>query len=152
MLELKKGSIVNIKNIIFNGNVVDHAMCVGRPCIFIGELNEKMYFLPLTSNYNYDLDVVLEPNKINHLKKKCGINIKTIVEKPACCYEVIGEISNYQLYRMYKMLLLYYKTPFDEKAKNAFKIGFEFLDEEEKKKMPKCVNCYTKKTKKMRLK
>ena len=41
-------NIVKIRNICFKDGIVDHSYKVGRPCVFIGEVDEKMYFIPLS--------------------------------------------------------------------------------------------------------
>lgn len=49
---MKIGSIVFIKNIVFDGKEVDHSFNKGRPCIFLGELEDNMCFMPLSNVYN----------------------------------------------------------------------------------------------------
>ena len=81
---MKIGSIVNIKNICFRNGEVDHSFNRGRPCIYLGELEDKMCFMPLIKCkfLKNKVKKIIKPTYENGLKKNItsqfeGINRKT---------------------------------------------------------------------------
>ncbi len=116
---MEVGNIVFLKNICFKEGVVDHAFDRGRPCIFIGELDEKMYFVPLASvknlKYRDRLRGILKPNKNNNLTKICHTNVKELIEKPIAFYEIKGYLNDEELFNLFNDIKIYYSTIRNEK-------------------------------------
>lgn len=106
------GDIVILDNIVFNDeekNVADHASLHGRPCIYIGEKEEIMYFFALTGVRNkIELaDMVIIANNQNKLKKDSEINMRSIIKKPYSFYKVESSLEKEQILKMIK---IYFKN------------------------------------------
>ena len=103
---LSVGSIVKLKNLCFDNRQADHAFKVGRPCVFIGEDENNMYFLPLTSNH-HEVDKI-EPDKYNDLKKPSSINIRQLIIKPIAYYNERGVVAEKHIIRAFEDIKKYY--------------------------------------------
>lgn len=85
---MEVGNIVYLKNICFGDGTADHACLVGRPCVYIGELDERMYFIPLVSIHKdkYKSESRIYPTKKNKLQKVSHPNVRVLIEKPIAFY------------------------------------------------------------------
>lgn len=109
---IEKGDIVLLKNICFFDGKIDHAFNSGRLCIYLGELNERMYFIALANASNEKQKFLrkIYPNKENNLKKVSRPNIHSLIEKPIAFYEVHGRLSDKDLNRVFLNIKSYYKV------------------------------------------
>lgn len=108
---MKFGDITILKNICFSDGIVDHSYKFGRPCIYIGEDFEYMYFVPLSS-LNYKIKercFVLYPNKENNLLKKSRIRASELVQRPIAFYELYGSLDYFEIQKLINALKLSYK-------------------------------------------
>ena len=105
------GDIVFLKNICFYDGKVDHAFSKGRPCVYLGELDDKMYFIPLVSSENKQAFIrKIYPDEENGLKKVSGPNIHSLIEKPIAYYVAKGSLSSNDIKRIFKNIKSYYKV------------------------------------------
>lgn len=117
---MKIGSIVNIKNICFKDGKIDHSFKSGRPCIFLGELEDNMCFMPLTNTktLKHHVKTIIKPSELNGLKKVSHPNLKELIEKPIAYYEELGCITEKEIINVFNGIKGYYKEiriPSDEK-------------------------------------
>lgn len=128
---MELGSIVFLKNICFKEGVVDHAYDIGRPCVFIGELSDKMYFIPLSGvknlKYKNHLRGILRPNKNNNLSKVCHTNIKELIEKPIAFYEEKGYLNDNELYNLFNDIKIYYSEIRCEKNRKILMLADNYM-------------------------
>ena len=130
------GDIVKLNNIIFNidyknGKMInkksiDHAFDSGRPCIYIGEHNENMYFISL-SNSSINSKHFLEPNKTNGLTKVCQANVKEIIKRPIAFYESIGYLTDKDMFEIYKTLKSFHKKRDFENRKAVMYLSNKYI-------------------------
>ena len=121
------GDIIAIKNICFDEKILDHAFKLGRPCIFIGEYGENMYFVPISSNGKSYLKI--KPTKENNLTKLCAINVKQIIEKPIAFYEAHGRLSDEDIANMFISIKRYYRKITDDKTKIIVDLANKYIEE-----------------------
>ena len=116
---MQVGDIVYFKNIVFDGGKADHAFDVGRPCVYIGTLNGKMYFVPLTNVYTlkHNIPYTIKPNRQNCLRKESHPNFKQIVEKKESFYEVSGYLSEQEMIMNLQEQITDAKTSHKQKVK-----------------------------------
>ena len=116
---MRAGDICYLENIILENNGKKHldgySLFTGRPCVFIGETDEKMYFFPIIeiSDENQK-GTIIEKTPENRLKNKSVIDTYTIIEKPIAFYQTRGHISTKEMLQLYKNLLFYYRKTEDE--------------------------------------
>lgn len=118
-MHINIGSIVKIRNICFKDGIVDHSYKVGRPCVFIGEVDEKMYFIPLShmeKSKNYES---IMPNDFNNLRKPSQINVRNVIEKDLFYPEITGELFDEELEKIFNSIKKYYKTVRNDIGRNV---------------------------------
>lgn len=130
------GDIVKLDNIIFgtiykNGKLInkksiDHAFDSGRPCIYIGEYDENMYFISL-SNSSIDSKHFLLPSVTNGLTKVCQPNVKEVIKKPIAFYKSIGYLTDEEMFKVYKTLRSFHKKRDFENRKAIMHLSNEYL-------------------------
>lgn len=127
---MQVGDIVYLKNIVFEGSKVDHAFDKGRPCVYIGNLNGKMYFVPLTNVYTlkHNIPYTIKPNKCNGLRKESHPNFKQIVEKKESFYEVYGYLIEQEMIKLFKDAILYISEIRKETDSICVMLAKEYLD------------------------
>lgn len=129
---MELGDIVILKNIVFynrdNTHEVDHAFINGRPCVYIGEYEDSMYFLPITrvipGKENKFFNIVIDKNTHNKIKKDCKISFSTIIKKPIAFYKVVDYLEDSVIEELVdKALILYECDSFvnSDIAYNLFK-------------------------------
>lgn len=108
---MKIGSIVNIKNICFRDGKIDHSYKSGRPCLFLGELEDKMCFIPFTNTHTlkHPVKTIIKPSELNGLNKISHPNIKELIEKPVAYYEELGCITEEEIIGVFEGIKGYYK-------------------------------------------
>ena len=124
------GDIVCMELILFK-NGVDHYSKYGRPCLYIGEKNGIMYFVPLMSlkkKYK-NLSCHIEPDKDNKLRKTSVLNLRTIIEKRPQFFGVDGHIDDFKMEDIMKTIVAYFKKVSDEQSKIVKSIAEEYLNE-----------------------
>lgn len=126
------GSIVKIKNICFRGGVVDHSLSIGRPCMFLGELNDKMYFMPFTNTktLKHKVRTIIKPNKQNGLTKASHPNLREIIEKPIAYYEDIGTLTNEEIKKIFIDIKKYYTEIFRDEDIILITLADNYLKEQ----------------------
>ena len=93
------GDITILKNICFSDEVVDHSYGLGRPCIYIGEDLNHMYFVPLV-NLNSKIkekQFVIAPKAKNNLIKKSRIRVQELITRPVAFYELNGKLDHFDI-------------------------------------------------------
>lgn len=96
------GSIILLKNFIYKDHTgtkkIDHAKY--RPCLVIGEDNENIYILPISSSIlknnresHYEI-----PNKYIDINKKEYIDFNAIYKAKICGYRVKDDLDTNDLY------------------------------------------------------
>lgn len=104
------GDIVFLKNICFYDGQIDHAFSKGRPCVYLGELDGKMYFIPLAGAQNKQEYLrKIYPDYENGLKKVSRPNIHLLIEKPIAYYTIQGSLSANDIKRIFINIKTYYK-------------------------------------------
>lgn len=126
MIEI--GSIVKIKNICFKDGIVDHSYKQGRPCVFIGELDEKMYFMPLSTAELEKNYVKFRPNEKNNLMKMSQINVRNVIEKDIHFLNPTGYLDEEDLVMIFYSVKNYYTTIKSEKDEKVLKLAEEYLN------------------------
>ena len=123
------GDIVCMELILFN-NGVDHNSKSGRPCVYIGEKNDVMYFIPLSSvkNKNKHMSYHIMPDGLNKLRKPSLLNLHTIIEKRPQFFKVDGYIKDSEMKILMKTIISYFKDASREQTKIVKEIAAEFLD------------------------
>ena len=103
------GDIVYFKNLIFDNKVIDHSFNIGRPCVYLGEKGDNMYFVSLTNvdTLKHNVVHVIKPDKENNLKKPSHANFKNIVEKPVGFYESDSYLSDEDTELLFKNIFKY---------------------------------------------
>lgn len=104
------GDITILKNICFSDGVVDHSYKKGRPCIYIGEYLDHMYFVPL-ANLNSKIKekpLIIVPTNKNNLIKKSRIRVSELVKKPVAFYEITGSLDSYDIEKLIEALRFFY--------------------------------------------
>ena len=134
---MEVGDITVLYNIVFDkktksGERVDHAMKQGRPCIFIGEIDEKMYFLPIMKHIEGQYNTIIEPTKENKLSKKSMVNILNIIEKPIAFYSTHSYIDEKIMLDIFNRLLKYYKEDRNDKQAKVKCLAAEYLQKLER--------------------
>ncbi len=119
------GDITILKNICFSDGKVDHSYKYGRPCIYIGENLDNMYFIPLSDlNFNIkEKHYIIVPTKENRLLKKSRIRVLELVERPIAFYEIYGNLGYFELQKLIRAL----RTSYKEEDPN-FKLVNELID------------------------
>ena len=116
---MRAGDICYLENIIFENNgkkhLDQHSLFTGRPCVFVGETDEKMYFFPIIDFDDKFKGNIIEKTPENRLKKKSVIDAATIIEKPIAYYEKRGYISTKEMLQLYRNILYYYRKAEDGK-------------------------------------
>lgn len=105
------GDITILKNICFSDGVVDHSYRSGRPCIYIGEDLNHMYFVPL-ANLNSKIkekQFVIAPNAKNNLTKKSRIRASELITRPVAFYELYGKLDYFDIQKLIESLRFFYK-------------------------------------------
>ena len=102
------GDIVCMELILFK-NGVDHSSKNGRPCLYIGEKNDVMYFIPLQSIKNKSKGYHINPDNYNKLKKTSILNLHTILEKRAQFFKIDGIIREEEMDKIMRILVSYFK-------------------------------------------
>lgn len=127
---MQVGDVVYLRNIIFEGREVDHAFDKGRPCVYIGDIDDKMYFVPLTntSTMKYKVPIIISPNKRNGLRKECHPNFKQIIEKRTSFYEVFGYLTEQEMIKFFEDALLYLSEIRRETDNICIELAKEYLD------------------------
>ena len=140
-MNVEIGSIVKIKNICFKDGIVDHSYKQGRPCIYIGEVDEKMYFMPLSTAEPEKNYVKFRPNERNNLKKFSQINVRNVIEKDLHFVNPTGYLDEEDLVLIFNSVKKYYTTlrsDIDEKvlllADNYLNGKYEDSNKEDLKK------------------
>ena len=112
------GDIVYFSNIIFekayyndeNVILVDHCSHNGRPCIYLGQIDDKMYFIPITGNNKYsDMGVCINVTKSNRLLKPSYLVLNNIICKESSYYYTKGFINEHVMYDLFKKFIDYYE-------------------------------------------
>lgn len=126
---MKIGSIVNIKNICFRNGEVDHSFNRRRPCIYLGELEDKMCFMPLSnvSSLKHHVKTIIKPTYENGLKKTSHPNLRELIEKPIAYYEEIGIISDDDVIKLFKGITSYYTEVRVPKDKKLLELANNYL-------------------------
>lgn len=126
---MKAGDIVYFELILFN-NGVDHPSKRGRPCVYIGEKDNIMYFVPLMSlkNKNYNLSYHILPDKYNNLKVTSLVNFHTIIEKQARFFSSDSYIVDDIMYDIMRQIVLYFKETYNEQSKVVKELASEYLN------------------------
>lgn len=124
------GDIVNLKNICFVEGNIDHAYRKGRPCVFIGEDDEHMYFLPLsnTKKVKNKKGVFIEPNKDNNLLKTSHLNYKQLIIKPIAFYAVRAFIDKDTMYKIFVEMTKFFKEIRSENDSKVLELAHDFID------------------------
>ena len=105
------GDITILKNICFSDGVVDHSYRLGRPCIYIGEDLNHMYFVPL-ANLNSKIkekQFIIVPTTENNLIKKSRIKASELITRPVAFYESCGRLDYFDIQKLIKSLRFFYK-------------------------------------------
>lgn len=105
------GDITILKNICFSDGVVDHSYRLGRPCIYIGEDLNHMYFVPL-ANLNSKIkekQFVIAPKAKNNLTKKSRIRASELITRPVAFYELYGRLDHFDIQKLIESLRFFYK-------------------------------------------
>lgn len=123
------GDIVSFKNICFDDGI-DHCFKNGRPCIYIGEINEKMYFVPLTNveTLKHKITYIIKPTKENRLKKDCHPNYRQLLEKKASFYETMGYLNDDEMIDFFQNILKYLKEVRSESNRISISLAKEYLN------------------------
>ena len=123
------GDIVCMELILFK-NGVDHDSKNGRPCVYIGEKNDLMYFVPLSSvkNKNKHMGYHIKPDVHNKLRKPSLLNLHTIIEKRPQFFKIDGYIKDSEMRILMKTIISYFKDTSREQAKVVKELAAEFLD------------------------
>ena len=129
---LNVGDIVKLKNICFEAKEVDHAFRIGRPCVFVGEDDNNMYFLPITSNHKNNDKIV--PNEINNLTKVSSINIRQLITKPVAFYDARGRIEEKYLIKAFDCIKKYHGKKLTEDGNTLIDIANEYLEKSKRRK------------------
>lgn len=128
---IEVGDIIFLKNICFYDCKVDHAFSKGRPCVYLGELNDKMYFIPLVSSENKQAFIrKIYPDKGNGLKKVSGPNIHSLIEKPIAYYAVQGSLSANDIKRIFKNIKSYYKVVLKAQDEILLELAYNYFNGE----------------------
>lgn len=127
MIEI--GDIAFLKNICFYDGKIDHAFDRGRPCVYLGELNDNMYFIPLVCAKNkQDFIRKIYPDKKNRLRKVSGPNIHSLIEKPIAYYSVQGSLSTNDIERIFTNIKAYYKVLLKEQDKIFLELTYNYFN------------------------
>ena len=125
------GDIVCMELILFK-NGVDHDSKSGRPCVYIGEKNDVMYFIPLQSVKNKSKGYYIKPDNYNKLKKTSILNLHTILEKRAQFFKVDGIVREEEMETIMKILVSYFKDARREQSSVVKSLAIEYLDRNKK--------------------
>ena len=108
---MKIGSIIYLKNICFRDGTIDHSFTIGRPSIFLGELEDNMYFMPLSNikTLKHKVRIIIKPSRLNGLTKVSHPNLREVVEKPIAYYEAIGILTKEEILKVFIGIKKYYK-------------------------------------------
>lgn len=98
------GTIILLQNVIFiddKKTMIDSKYFHNRPCLVIGETDEELYVLPLSSNYSYqhqEYNFALSEKDIIPLvnqsfKKLSYLKIDNIFKKKICYYKICGQLK-----------------------------------------------------------
>lgn len=132
-MDLEVGSIVYIKNICFerSGNnkfTVDHAYRNGRPCVYIGEKNNKDYFLPISHDVPHlTRRNHLKPDDNNNLAKISMVNFYKIIKLNPCYHEVEGVLSLTDMLTVSSKAVAFFKKDEREDGKVILDLAREFI-------------------------
>lgn len=129
---IEKGDIVLLKNICFFDGKIDHAFNKGRLCIYLGEFNDKMYFIAIANANNNEHDFIrkIYPSRENKLKKVSRPNIHSLIEKPVAYYQVKGHLSSYDLKRIFLNIKAYYKVILKDQDRIFLELTYNYFNEE----------------------
>lgn len=135
------GDIVNLNNIVFNSmfkngkliskKSVDHAFDSGRPCIYIGEYEENMYFMSL-SHSDDNSKHLLKPTYSNGLIKNSQPNVKEVIKKPIAYYQSIGYLTDKDMFHVFKTILSFHKKRKLENSDVLVKLARNYIKSYEK--------------------
>lgn len=127
---MKAGDIVHFELILFDDGLVDHPTKKGRPCVYIGEKDDVMYFIPLRrmQKKKYDLSCYVLPDKYNNLKVTSLVNFHTIIEKQARFFSSNGYITDDIMYDIMRQIVLYFKETYNEQSKVVKELASEYLN------------------------
>lgn len=135
------GDIVKLNNIVFNSDIkngkivnkksIDHSFDCGRPCIYIGEYEEHMYFISL-SNSTIDGKHIIKPTVINGLIKNSHPNIKQVIKKPVAYYPSIGYLNDKDMFSVFKTILSFHKRRKLENSDVLIKLARNYIKAYEK--------------------
>ena len=109
------GDITILKNICFSDGVVDHSYRLGRPCIYIGEDLNHMYFVPL-ANLNSKIkekQFVIAPKVKNNLTKKSRIRASELITRPVAFYELYGRLDYFDIQKLIESLRFFYSYTYN---------------------------------------
>ena len=98
-------------DITISDGVVDHSYRLGRPCIYIGEDLNHMYFVPL-ANLNSKIkekQFVIAPTVENNLTKKSRIRASELITRPVAFYELYGRLDYFDIQKLIESLRFFYK-------------------------------------------
>lgn len=133
---MELGGIVIFKNIVFrNRNIsktheIDHSFYSGRPCIYIGEYDDNMYFLPITSpdlrREQKSFDVMIRQRDHSRLSKDCKVNFVNIIKKPIAFYNQIDFLNESEINEMIDKGLILYEFDSEEYYDVLFKLFSEY--------------------------
>lgn len=128
---IEVGDIIFLKNICFYDGKVDHAFSKGRPCVYLGELDDKMYFILLVSSENKQAFIrKIYPDEENGLKKISGPNIHSLIEKPIAYYVAKGSLSSNDIKRIFKNIKSYYKVVLKKQDGMFLELAYKYFNSE----------------------
>ena len=144
------GDLVKFKNMVFSSYAKhgklklkydpDHAFLRGRPCLYIGTYNDKMYFFSLSNNKSYANKYIIVPNNDNKLSKPSVVGYSNIIIKDASFYEITGYINEKDMCNIFKDMFLFYEeidhTNIDD-LKIVIALANNYLNSIEKSKVKK---------------
>lgn len=148
---MELGDIVILKNIVFynrdSTHEVDHAFINGRPCVYIGEYEDCMYFLTISRFIKGEekkfFNIIINKNTHKKMKKDCKINFSTIIKKPIAFYEVVDYLEDSVKEELVDKALILYECDNFVNSDIAYNL---FKDYAKKHKL-KTINYKTKKRK-----
>lgn len=131
---IEVGNIVYFKNIIFEESKIDHSFNKGRPCVFLGELDNKMYFMPLsnvTTAKKYHGHHI-KPNRENELKKVSHLCIRELLEKPMAWYNFYGYLDDVTLDDIFDNIYKFHNKIDEDKSRLLIKLYENYISSKKK--------------------
>ena len=119
-------------DVLFFEKSDDHTYKKGVACIYIGAINDELYFLPIFSDDNSISRIYVEPTKTNKLLSKGVVAFDHIIKKNFYYMEKIGHIPAIKLYEIYRQILEFYKNNGYEDNQDINTLLFlinEYIDE-----------------------